>query len=156
MEARNDPDAAAVNAVVASAIDAIRSAGATVVEVTIPDLAAHIEATSQYVARTKHDINAFMAARPRLGGRTLQDIVATKQYHPELDLIDAVMEGPDEPEEDPDYFRRFAAREAFTRAVVNVMAANDPIRSSTQACRCRRRRWKAERPGRCSPSRPTR
>ena len=34
------------------------------------------------------------------------------------------MEGPDDPEQDPDYFRRFAAREAFTREVVNVMAAN--------------------------------
>jgi amidase len=34
------------------------------------------------------------------------------------------MEGPDQPEDDPDYFRRFAAREAFTREVVNVIAAN--------------------------------
>jgi amidase len=121
----DDPDAGAVNAVVAGAVEALRGAGATVVEVAIPDLAGHIEATSQYVARTKHDINAFLADRPEAGGRTLQDIVAAGQYHPDLDLIDAVMEGPDQPEDDPDYFRRFAAREAFTRAVVNVMAQND-------------------------------
>lgn len=120
-----DADAASVNAVVAAAVDAIRSAGAAVVELTLPDLMGHIEATSQYIARTKHDINAFLAARPQLRGRTLQGIVAANQYHPDLDLIDAVMEGPDDPEDDPDYFRRFAAREAFTRAVVNIMAAND-------------------------------
>ena len=120
----DNPASAAVNAVVQTAVDAIAAAGASVAEVTIPDLMQHIEATSQYVARTKHDINAFMAARPRLAGRTLQDIVEAREYHPDLDLIDAVIEGPDQPEEDPDYFRRFAAREAFTRELVNVMAAN--------------------------------
>ena len=34
------------------------------------------------------------------------------------------MEGPDDPEDDPEYFRRIAAREAFTRATVGVMARN--------------------------------
>jgi amidase len=114
--------ASAVNAVVHAAIDAIRGAGATVVEVTIPDLAHHIEATSQYVARTKHDINEFLSQRPEAGGQTLQVLYELKQYHPELDLIDAVIAGPDQPEDDPDYFKRIWAREEFTRAVVNVMA----------------------------------
>jgi amidase len=123
--AGDDPAAAAVNSLIDNAVEAIRAAGANVAEVTIPNLAEHIGATSQYVARTKHDINAFLSARPELGGRTLQQIVGARQYHPDLDLIDAVMEGPDVPEDDPDYFRRFAAREAFTREVVNVMAAND-------------------------------
>jgi amidase len=119
----DDGASAAVGEVVHAAVEAIAAAGASVVEVTIPDLMAHIEATSQYVARTKHDINAFLAARPALAGHTLQEIVEGGQYHPDLDLIDAVMAGPDVPEDDPDYFRRFAAREAFTRDVVNVMAA---------------------------------
>jgi len=120
----DDPASAGVNEVVRAAVDALRGAGAEVVDVTIPDLMDHIVATSQYVARTKHDINAFLGARPQAGGRTLQQIVEAGQSHPDLDLIDAVMEGPDDPEQDPDYFRRFAAREAFTREVVNVMAAN--------------------------------
>jgi Asp-tRNA(Asn)/Glu-tRNA(Gln) amidotransferase A subunit family amidase len=119
----DDPAGAGVNDVVRAAVEAIRAAGADVIEVAIPNVMDHIVATSQYVARTKHDINAFLAARPELAGLTLPQIVERKQYHPELDLIDAVMEGPDVPEDDPDYFRRFAAREAFTREVVNVMAA---------------------------------
>jgi amidase len=120
----DDPESAPVNRVMAAAVEAIRGAGARVVEVTIPDLIEHIEATSQYVARTKHDINEFLSTRPELAGHTLQVLYETKHYHPELDLIDAVIAGPDEPEDDPDYFRRFAAREEFTRTVVNVMAAN--------------------------------
>jgi amidase len=120
----DDPESAAVNRVVAAAAESIRGAGASVVEVTIPDLIEHIEATSQYVARTKHDINEFLSTRPELAGYTLHVLHETKQYHHELDLIDAVIAGPDEPEDDPDYFRRFAAREEFTRTVVNVMAAN--------------------------------
>jgi amidase len=110
-----------VNAVVSAAVEAIRSAGAEVVEVEIPDLMDHIVATSQYVARTKHDINEFLSTRTDL---TLQEIVAQGRYHKDLDLIDAVMEGPDQPEDDPEYFRRIAAREAFTRATVGVMARN--------------------------------
>lgn len=121
----DDPDAAAVNKVVAAAVETIAGAGAEVVEVSIPNLLEHIEATSQYVARTKHDINEFLSQRPALAHLTLNQIVEEKRYHADLDLIDAVMEGPENPEDDPDYFRRFAAREAFTREVVNVMAIHD-------------------------------
>ena len=116
-----DADSAAVNAVVREAVEAIRGAGAEVVDVEIPDLMDHIVATSQYIARTKHDINEFLSTRTSL---TLNEIVANGQYHKDLDLIDAVMEGPDDPEDDPEYFRRIAAREAFTRATVGVMARN--------------------------------
>ena len=116
----DDPAYRAVNDVARAAADAMRGAGAEVVEVEIPDLAHHIEATSQYVARTKHDINEFLSTRRP--GLTLPEIVERGEYHPQLDLIDAVMAGPDQPEDDPEYFRRFAAREAFSRATVNVMA----------------------------------
>jgi Asp-tRNA(Asn)/Glu-tRNA(Gln) amidotransferase A subunit family amidase len=117
----SDPESAAVNEVVHAAADAIRGAGAEVVEVEIPDLLHHIEATSQYVARTKHDINEFLSTR---SDWTLNEIYAQGKYHKDLDLIDAVMEGPDQPEDDPDYFRRIGAREDFARATVNVMARN--------------------------------
>ena len=119
--ADSDPDSAAVNDIVHAAADAIRAAGGEVVEVTIPNLADHIAATSQYVARSKHDINAFLAERTEI---TLNEIVAQGRYHKDLDLIDAMMEGPDVPEDDPDYYRRIGAREDFTRETVNVIARN--------------------------------
>lgn len=117
----DDPEAAAVNEVVRAAADAIRAAGGEVVEVEIPNLADHIANTSQYVARSKHDINAFLAERTEL---TLNEIVAQGKYHKDLDLIDAMMEGPDNPEDDPEYFRRIGAREDFARETVNVMGRN--------------------------------
>jgi amidase len=119
--ADSDPDCAAVNEVVHAAADAIRAAGGEVVEVEIPSLVEHIGATSQYVARSKHDINAFLSTRSEL---TLNDIVAQGLYHKDLDLIDAMMEGPENPEDDPDYFRRIGAREDFARETVNVMGRN--------------------------------
>ena len=122
MGADDDAAAGAVNEVVRAAVEAIRGAGGDVVEVEIPNLMHHIEATSQYVARTKHDINEFLSTRTDL---TLNEIVGRGQYHPDLDLIDAVMAGPDDPEDDPDYFRRINAREEFARETVNVMARNE-------------------------------
>ena len=87
MGSDDDAAAGAVNEVVRAAVEAIRGAGGDVVEVEIPNLEHHIEATSQYVARTKHDINEFLSTRTDL---TLDEIVARGQYHPDLDLIDAV------------------------------------------------------------------
>ena len=116
-------------------------------EVEIPDLQDHIVATSQYVARTKHDINEFQSTRTEL---TLNEIVAQGRYHKDLDLIDAVMEGPEDPEDDPDYFRRINARENFTRASVNVMGAGS-TRSSSDGHAPR-----GARNGQHSRSRPTR
>jgi amidase len=120
-----DEFAAPVNRVVAGAVAAIREAGGEVVEVEIPDLSHHLGATSMYVDRTKHDINEFLAARPDAPVKTLQEIYESKRYHPRLDLLElCATEGPEDPRDDPEYFRRFAAREEFTRTVLNVLAGN--------------------------------
>ena len=37
------------------------------------------------------------------------------------------MDGPDEPDEDPEYLKRFAARHEFTLVVENVLARHDAI-----------------------------
>ena len=62
----SDEDSAAVNQVMRAAVEAIRDAGAEVVEVEIADLQEHIVATSQYVARTMHDINEIRSPRTDL------------------------------------------------------------------------------------------
>jgi amidase len=118
----HDPFAAPVNGVVRDATAAIKRAGGTVVELDIPNLMHHINATSMYVNCSKHDINAFLAARPEAPVRTLNHLFETRRYHPMLDLIDACVVGPEMPEYDPLYFRRLAAREEFQRCVLNLMA----------------------------------
>ncbi|MEQ8496079.1 MAG: amidase family protein, partial [Gammaproteobacteria bacterium] len=50
----------AVNTVVNGAIDAMQAGGATVVDVTIPDLGDWLMRTSLYIAKSKHDIDRFL------------------------------------------------------------------------------------------------
>ena len=124
-----NPDAAAVNRVIETALEAMRSAGAELIDVAIPDLAHWIDFTSLYIAHSKHDINKFLAARPQLPVRSVEEIFKSKQYHPALDhpaldLFRAIVLGPTDPRDDPAYFEKYAAREEFQRLVVNIMATN--------------------------------
>ena len=108
--ADDNPEMAAVNAVVGAAADALRSAGATVVEVEIPQLIEHIVQTSMYTDRSKHDLDLFLSERADAPVRSLREVYESGRYHHDLDLMDAIMAGPDRPEDDSDYLRRFAAR----------------------------------------------
>lgn len=117
-----DPGCAEVNAVVRAAVTDMRAAGAEVVEVEIPSLDDFLVDTSQYIACSRHDIDLYLKSRPALENLRVAQIVENGQYHKDLDLLEAVVEGPEEPENDPEYTRRFVAREAFTRAILNVMA----------------------------------
>ena len=117
-----DPQAAAVNTVIERALAAMTAAGATLVEVTLPDLQHYIERSSLYLIRSRHDIDAFLAARPQLPMTRLRDILAAKKYHPKLDFLEALAEGPSDPYADPEYYQRYVAREQFQRLVINAMA----------------------------------
>jgi Asp-tRNA(Asn)/Glu-tRNA(Gln) amidotransferase A subunit family amidase len=112
-----------VNAVVRAAVEAMAGAGAEVADVEIPDLMDHIVATSMYTDRSKHDIDLFLSELPDPPIRSLREAYEAGKYHASLDLMDAIMDGPEQPEEDADYLRRFAARHEFTLTVTNVMAA---------------------------------
>jgi amidase len=119
----DDQDCAQVNAVVRSAITEMKKAGAIIVDVALPNLKQFIEETSLYIIHSRHDINAFLATRPKLPYRTIDDIYAAGKYHKNHELIEAIVkDGPLKPEDDPTYYRKLAAREAFQRAVVGLMA----------------------------------
>jgi amidase len=115
---------AAVNALVRGAVEAMGGAGAEVVELEIPDLMDHIVATSMYTDRSKHDIDLFLSELSEPRARTLREVYEAGHYHRGLDLMDAIIAGPDDPEQSADYLRRFAARHEFTLATVNLVAAN--------------------------------
>lgn len=117
-----NPDCAAVNAVVRGALDAMRKAGAELVEISLPNLMDHIIETSLYITHSRHDINAFLASRP-VPYPSLDAIVADGKYDKRLDLIEAIMTGPLDPADDPDYYRKLAARDAFQRTMVGIMAS---------------------------------
>ncbi len=84
----------------------------------------YIIETSLYITHSRHDINAFLASRADLAYASLDAIHKDGKYHKNLDLIEDIMTGPEKPEDDPEYYRKLAARDAFQRAVVGIIAAN--------------------------------
>lgn len=119
-----DPDCAQVNAIVRAAIAQMKSIGAVIVEVSLPNLMDFVVETSLYITHSRHDINKFLSSRPSLPYASIDAIYKDGRYHKNLDLIDDIMTGPERPDEDPSYYRKLAAREAFQRAVVKIMADN--------------------------------
>ena len=120
-----DPDSSQVNRVVEGALEAMRGAGAEIVDpVSVPDLQHFIGVTSLYLSQSRYDIDNFLARRP--GSHTVSELYDSKRFHPRLDLFIAIAEdAPADPEEDPDYYRGLTAREQFRRAVLNVMASHN-------------------------------
>jgi Asp-tRNA(Asn)/Glu-tRNA(Gln) amidotransferase A subunit family amidase len=96
-------------------------------EVEIPDLFDHILATSMYTDRSKHDLDRFLSELDDPPIRRLKEAYESGRYDTRLDLMDAIMDGPDDPDSDPDYLKRFAARHEFTLAVSNVLAPFDAL-----------------------------
>lgn len=120
----DNPDAAPVNAVVEKALAKLEAAGATLVDIAIPDLMDHIIETSLYGTHSRHDINKFLASRPNMPTKSLEEVKAKGQFDPTLDLLIDIFEGPEKPEDDPQYFQKLAARDRFQRLVVGLMARN--------------------------------
>ena len=106
---------------------ALESAGAVVEEVELPDLFDHLVATSMYTDRSKHDLDRFLAELATRRSRTSRRPTSVGQYDQRLDLMDAIMDGPDDPDSDRDYLARFAARHEFALIVTNVMAPFDAL-----------------------------
>ncbi len=117
-----DSDRAAVTKVIEQALDVMTDAGATLVDVDIPDLDDWLASTALYLTHSRHDLDRFLAARPSLPYATIEAIVRDGRYHPALEWLKAMSEGPVVPSDDPDYYSKMAARERFQRTVVNVMA----------------------------------
>jgi Asp-tRNA(Asn)/Glu-tRNA(Gln) amidotransferase A subunit family amidase len=115
------PEMESVNDVVMRALETVAAAGAMLVDLRIPSLRSDLETTSMYVLRSRHDLDAFFASRPELPVRSLREIYARRQYDPRLDLIDAIVGGPELSAADPEYGRRQAAREAFTALLEGMM-----------------------------------
>jgi amidase len=119
-----NPEAAAVNRVIEKALATVKSAGAKLVDIEIPNVMDHIVETSLYLTHSRHDINKFLASRPDLPTGSLEAVKASGKFDPTLDLLIDIFEGPKKPEDDPDYFRKLAARDRFQRLVLGIVGKN--------------------------------
>lgn len=53
----------------------------------------------------------------------MSELFETKRFHPRLDLFIEIHENaPENPEDDPNYYRGLAAREVFRREILKLMA----------------------------------
>ncbi|OMH34826.1 amidase [Tersicoccus sp. Bi-70] len=119
-----DPDGARVAETVESALATLSEAGAELVDITIDDLDEQVGFTSLYTTRSQADMNAFVTARPDLGITSMRELVDTGQYHEKLDLLEAIVAGPENPRDDAEYVDRVLAQSAFQRQVLGVIAAH--------------------------------
>jgi amidase len=118
-----DQDCAQVNKVVRAAIAAMQKAGAQRVDVSLPNVKDFITETSLYIAHSRHDINAFLKARPGLAYHSIDAIYHAGKFHKNHELIEAIVkDGPPQPQDDPEYFRKLSAREQFQCTIVGLMA----------------------------------
>lgn len=120
----SDPDGARVNAAIEAALSALSDAGAELIDITIDHLDDQVGFTSLYTTRSQSDMNEFVAARPAAGIPSMRHLIETRQYHEKLDLLEAIVAGPDQPTDDPHYVERLLAQAAFQRQVIGIIAQN--------------------------------
>jgi Asp-tRNA(Asn)/Glu-tRNA(Gln) amidotransferase A subunit family amidase len=109
-----------VNAVVRAVIAKLRSQGVETVEVSLPDVHDWIARTSLYVAQSKFDLNRFMAARNPPAPHTFKEIYDKRWFHPLNDLFHNLENGPERPQDAPDYYSNRLAQVEFQRALLNL------------------------------------
>lgn len=120
----SDPDGVKVNKAMELALAALRGAGAELIDITIDNLDDQVGFTSLYTTRSQADMNEFVGARPDAGIPSMRFLIETRQYHEKLDLLEAIVAGPEQPTDDPHYVERLLAQTAFQRQVIGIMAQN--------------------------------
>lgn len=122
----DNPRAAQVNSIVESALEVMTEAGAEIVDpVTIPELDEQIEDTTVYGYYGTIHLNAFIAERDDIPYDSIREIYEAGAYHEDLDLIKAIAETTDTPEEELDFWRKSLGQESFRRDVLETFAADD-------------------------------
>lgn len=119
-------DSELVNKITNQAIEQMKSAGAEMVEVSIPDLDDYLLETSLYTTQSKKDFNEFIADKKNISVSNVNEIYDNKQYHKELDLFEAIVEeGPNDPEKTEGYYKKRFAQHKLQQEIVGVLAKHD-------------------------------
>jgi hypothetical protein len=113
-----------VGAVVRSALDAMKAHGATVVDITIPNLAAQLAASNLLTQELKFYLGDYLR---KSGGpvASVEDLLASGLYVAQLQgILDIANAIPDDYLTSDDYKRRLAARDALAQAASKAMDVN--------------------------------
>jgi amidase len=104
-----------VAACTAEAVGALRAEGARIDAVDVPDLESLLRDGSLYLVSARADIDAFLASRPGLGGRSFLDLYDEDIFPDGLDLATLLATRT---QTDPDERARRIANQARLRAAV--------------------------------------
>jgi amidase len=122
-----EADSKVVNDVVRSTIGQLSSDDR--VEITggieLSDLPQWVKDTSLYTVQSKQDIGNFLAQRDNAPMKSFMEIYESNAFHPLNDLFHDIANGPEDPEDDADYYRKRTRQEEFRRRVVNLMAQHN-------------------------------
>ncbi|KAJ5413713.1 amidase signature enzyme [Penicillium cosmopolitanum] len=118
----DDLSCRAVNGVIASAFEKLKSIGVTFVDVNIEDLRHYMIYSQTYRVRSRIDINTFLATKPHLPA-DIAEIVPRTPNKPYLDLLSAAAHGPEDPTTEPTYAGRLLARDELKRKINCLIAS---------------------------------
>jgi amidase len=119
------PEHQEVNAVMAAAIAALKSAGAEVIEIDAPGLDAGKLNTDNDVQKYEFKtlINAYLSAIPGAPAKSLAEIIASGKFHkPSLEKFLTSAEGFANGTEEPDYKERLLRNQRTRQVLMSVFA----------------------------------
>lgn len=129
---------APVNRVVRNALQKLEAAGASLVNVVVPDLYQYFAETFLYGLRSRSDLDAFFAAHPspEISKLSVADLSSSKNFHPALDLLADIIKGPESPHDSKGEFsRKMQSQAEFQRVVLSAMAASNVSLLAFPDCR---------------------
>lgn len=122
----SNPRAAPVTDVVESALETFSDAGATLVDpVTVSDIDQLVEDTSVIHESGTAEINEFLVAREAIPYDCLEEIHDAGAYDERLELIEALADAPENPQQSVAFWRKRVEQESFRRELVEVFAAEN-------------------------------
>jgi amidase len=120
-----DPIHAPVNRVVEDAVAKMTARGATVVRVSIPDLATLTRNLSLMALEFQPTFNRYLESLgPKAPVKTFAEFMARDEVHPSLrNVLEGYLRMAKGPEQ-PEYQQQLQRRAALRQAIMNVIAAN--------------------------------
>jgi Asp-tRNA(Asn)/Glu-tRNA(Gln) amidotransferase A subunit family amidase len=117
-----------VNAVMASALDAFRSAGASIIEIADPalDSDAILRDCDVQAWEFKALFNDYLASLgDRASVKSLRELIASGRYHKPLEEFLVAADAVETPDSDPEYLARLARIERLRERVLLLMAVHN-------------------------------
>jgi amidase len=119
------PEDREVGDIVRRAIDEMSKQGASIVDVTVPDLPAQLASSNLLTQELKFYLGDYLKNSPGAGAKSVEELLASGLHAAQLQgILDIANAQPDGYLNSDDYQRRLAARVSLGQAILKVMDDN--------------------------------